>query len=180
MRVHDFQESLELSASYAEAPWWEDVYRQAFSDFGSMQYVREDGWSQRGGIDRAVILKSGKVFWIDEKVRTEDWPDFLLERYSDQQRKTDGWAKKDLACDYIAYAFIPSSTCYLLPFQQVRLAVATYGQQWLRAAEEKRPGYRIIEAQNNGYITESIAVPREVLLDALVDVMTIHWLRSAA
>lgn len=180
MKVHNFQESLELSASYADAPWWEEVYRKAFPDFCSMQYVREDGWSQRGGIDRVVTLKSGKAFWVDEKVRTEDWPDFLLERYSDKERKREGWAKKDLACDYIAYAFVPSATCYLLPFQQVRLAVSTYGPIWLRKAETKASGYRIVNAQNNGYITESIAVPRDVLLDALIDVMTIHWLRSAA
>lgn len=179
MRVHDFHQSVDLSRQYASAPWWEKVYKRAFPSFASMIYVNDDGWAQRGGIDRVVTLKSGKTLYVDEKVRTEDWPDFLLERWSDKDRQTPGWAKKDLACDYIAYAFIPSATCYLLPFQQVRLAVSTYGQQWLKKAEAKYYGYRVVEAKNNGYITESIAVPREVLLDALLDVMTVHWLRSA-
>lgn len=180
MRVHDFRRSVDLSRQYAGAPWWEQVYRAAFPSFAAMVYVNDDGWAQRGGIDRVVTLTSGKTLYIDEKVRTEDWPDFLIERWSDREHQVPGWAKKDLACDYIAYAFIPSATCYLLPFQQLRLAVSTHGQIWLRKAEAKQDGYRVVEAKNGGYTTESIVIPKEVLLDALVGAMKVHWLRSAA
>ena len=51
----------------------------------------------------------------DEKVRAEDWPDILLEQWSDEDRRAPGWVQKPLACDYIAYSFAPSGVCYLLP-----------------------------------------------------------------
>jgi hypothetical protein len=35
-------------------------------------------------------------------------PDFLLEYWSDYERRSPGWIEKDLACDFIAYAFVPS------------------------------------------------------------------------
>lgn len=52
-----------------------------------MVSVRDDGWAQRGGIDRVITLACGRTIKIDEKVRKEDWPDILLERWSDEQRK---------------------------------------------------------------------------------------------
>lgn len=173
MRVHEFQQSLKLSHRYANAPWWEEVYRAAFPAFSSMVCVRADGWAQRGGIDRVITLSSGKTISVDEKVRTEDWPDFALERWSDRARQTPGWVQKDLACDFIAYAFIPSQTCYLLPFLQLRRAWIEFGKKWIEQ-------YPIIHARNPNYETESVCVPIEVVLDALVDAMRVRWLRSAA
>lgn len=173
-RVHSFEESLALSAQYADAPWWFDVYRQAFPSLASAASVRADGWAQRGGIDRVLTLKSGKTLTVDEKVREKDWPDFLLERWSDRDRKVKGWIQKDLACDFIAYAFAESCTCYLLPFQTLRLAWIKNGREWI---DKYQPP---ILARNRTYTTESIAVPRDVLLAALTNSMTIRWAREAA
>src|SRR5690606_6534418 len=122
MVVHSFRESLERSNGYVDAPWWGEVYARAFPGFTSMMSVREDGWAQRGGIDRVITLKSGKTLTVDEKVREKSWGDILLERWSDERRGTPGWIQKDLACDYIAYAFAPDRRCYLLPFMQLRRA----------------------------------------------------------
>ncbi len=86
MAVHNFNSDLEYSHSQSDAPWWEEVYRQAFPNFAGMVCVRNDGWAQRGGIDRVITLTSGKTLTIDEKVRREVWPDILLERWSDEAR----------------------------------------------------------------------------------------------
>ena len=51
-KIHEFQASLALSNSYADAPWWIDMYRSAFPSLQSAVSVRNDGWAQRGGIDR--------------------------------------------------------------------------------------------------------------------------------
>src|SRR5690606_18143943 len=108
---HNFAESLARSEQQADAPWWEQVYRNAFPDFAGMVCVRKDGWAQRGGIDRVITLESGKTVTVDEKVRAESWPDILWEFWSDHQRKLKGWCAKAMACDYVAYAFVPTQVC---------------------------------------------------------------------
>lgn len=182
-QVHRFQESLALSENYTSAPWWEDVYRQAFPGFLSMQVIHDAEWGQYAGIDRIVILKSGTTLYIDEKVRSRDYPDIALERWSDKQRRKPGWIQKNLACDFIAYAFIPSQTCYLLPFPQLRRAWKLFGPEWIeKAKREEEAGipfkdreYPIIYAENPTYTTESIGIPRDILRDALFDAIKIRW-----
>ena len=172
MTIHDFQESLARSRSYVDAPWWLEVYRSAFPGLQGFVNVREDGWAQRAGIDRVLTLRSGKTINVDEKVRERDWPDILLERWSDRARKRPGWIQQDLACDFIAYAFAPSRTCYLLPFLSLRRAWKIHGRDWI----EQFPA---IEARNNGYVTESVPVPIAVLLPALTDAMRVIWSQAA-
>lgn len=168
MTVHDFKKSLALSAEQADAPWWEEVYRGAFHNFAGMTCVRNDGWAQRGGIDRVIILESGKSLTVDEKVRAEDWPDILLEYYSSWEHRTPGWVAKDLACDYIAYAFIPSQTCYLLPFPQLRKAWRDNCLSWTKIHPR-------IEAKNEGYTTVACAVPIDALMAAISQASVIKW-----
>lgn len=101
--IHSFAESLALSHAHDDSPWWAEVYSVAFPGFAGMVSVRNDGWAQRGGIDRVITLKSGRVVTVDEKVRSQSYGDILLERWSARERKAEGWIQKDLACDYIAY-----------------------------------------------------------------------------
>lgn len=172
---HDFATSLARSHAQANAPWWERVYRLAFRNFASSTSVRDDGWAQRGGIDRVVILASGKHLWIDEKVREKDYPDVLLERWSDRDRKSPGWIQKELACDYIAYAFVPTQRCYLLPFQELRRVWLNNGKEWIDLAEKERIGFRIVLANNGSYVTESVAVPTEILLSKITESLSVCW-----
>lgn len=176
MTIHNFHQSLAVSHQHADAPWWQRVYAAAFPGFGSMLCVRNDGWAQRGGVDRVITLKSGRTVTVDEKVRTKDWGDILLERWSDKKRRIPGWVQKDLACDYIAYAFIPSQRCYMLPFLQLRKAWTERGREWIARAEEQSDyEYTLVEADNGSYVTESIAVPIPKLMDAISDAMVILW-----
>jgi hypothetical protein len=172
---HNFAESLAISQAQANEPWWEDVYRAAFSNFAGMVNVRDDGWAQRGGIDRVITLKSGKTVSVDEKSRKEDWPDILWEFWSVREKKIPGWCNKDQACDFIAYAFIPSKTCYLLPALQMRRAWAKYGRTWIDLGRARENGFRLVEAQNDGYVTESVAVPLRESFDAITDAMVVGW-----
>lgn len=168
MAVHSFAKSLARSHAYSDAPWWEETYRRAFPGFAGMVSVRDDGWAQRGGIDRVITLKSGRVITVDEKVRDGSWGDILLERWSDEARRVPGWVQKDLACDFIAYAFAPEQTCYLIPFLPLRRAWIEHGRTWCRR-------HPTIRAQNAGYVTASIAVPIDELFTALVGAMSMSW-----
>ena len=166
--VHDFAASLSLSHQQAGAPMWERVYREAFPDMVAMASIRNDGWAQRGGIDRVITLSSGRSILVDEKVRSRVYTDILLEYWSDVGRRRRGWVAQDLACDFIAYAFIPSKECYLLPFQTLRRAWRSQHRLWVDSFEKVR-------AQNRGYVTVSVKVPIPVLLLALKDAMCIRW-----
>ena len=175
MTVHAFDRSLALSHEQEAASWWEPVYRQAFPGFACMVSVREDGWAQRGGIDRVITLKSGRTVTVDEKVRAKSYGDILLERWSSRERKTPGWAQKDLACDHIAYAFVPDRRCYLLPALTLRAAWIRNGRDWISAAETESDGFRTMLAKNEGYTTESVAVPIPALLSAMQDAQVVEW-----
>lgn len=165
--THDFAASLALSQSYADAPWWLDLYRRAFPTLITAVSVRDDGWAQRGGIDRVLTLACGRVFTVDEKIRTHDWPDILLEQWSDEDRRVAGWVQKPLACDFIAYAFAPSRRCYLLPVVPLQRSWRLFGRRWV-----ERYGQR--HARNVGYVSANVPVPIDELLLAMTQAMLVR------
>ena len=79
------------------------------------------------------------TYTVDEKVRTNDWPDVLLERWSDEARRIPGWVEKPLACDFIAYAFAPAGTCLLLPVAALQRAWRQHGRH---GSQSMGPGWR--------------------------------------
>ncbi len=170
--MNEFQRDLEWSHNQAEQPWWDEVYRTAFPNFVRSQVIANDGWAQRGGIDRLVILSDGTTLKVDEKSRREAWPDFLLEYWSDEGKRIPGWISKPLTCDFIAYAFVPIQTCYLLPFQTLRAAGFQNRHDWVQR-------YKRVEAQNPRYKTVSVAVPIDVVLAALTSAMVVQWTAKA-
>ena len=162
-RVHRFDESHSLAAQYGN-DWWIPIYRRAFPTLMSAVAVEQDGWAQRGGIDRLLTLACGRTFTVDEKIRTADWPDVLLERWSDEARRSPGWVQKPLAADFIAYAHAPAATCVLLPVPALQRAWRQHGRQWVGLYGTRR-------AQNQGYVSVSVPVPRGVLMQAIVEAM---------
>lgn len=164
--VHDFATSLARSHVYADAPWWIDMYRRAFPTLQSAVSVRSDGWAQRAGIDRVLTLACGRTLTVDEKVRTNDWPDILLEQWSDEERRSAGWVQKPLACDLIAYAFAPSGRCYLLPVVLLQRAWRLNGRSWIANFGQRR-------AYNVGYVSANVPVPIGTLMQAMADAMLI-------
>ena len=175
MTVHNFSKSLSRSHDMEDAPWWDVVYRKAFPGFLAAHSVRQDGWAQRGGIDRVIQLSSGKSVTVDEKIRMKSYPDILLEQWSSAERRVPGWMQKDLACDFIAYAFVPDERCYLFPFLTLRRAWLENGRDWIELARENQDGFRRVEAKNVGYTTVSIAVPIPNLLAALHKAQIVDW-----
>ena len=164
--IHNFSDSLERSKNQANAKFWNDLYETAFPDILTMASMRDDGWAQRAGIDRSITLKSGKTLWIDEKVRYVDYGDILLEYYSDYENKTLGWAVKDLASDYIAYAIVPKFIAYLFPFQDLKRAARKNMQKWVNQ-------YGFQYANNVSYKTAFIPVPKIELFSELNKAMEV-------
>jgi hypothetical protein len=167
MTVHDFQTELEFSEKAGHEPFWEAVYHKAFPNIVSMMASPGDTVSQRLGIDRVILLASGKLLKIDEKKRRKVYTDFCLEYISVDTTNAAGWIEKDLPIDYLAYAFMPSKKCYLLAWDMLRRA-------WLHFKNEWFDKYNIIEAQNKGYKTLSLGVPIPIVLNAVKNAMIIQ------
>ena len=166
--MNDFHSDLEFSHNNEDLPIWETVYRKAFSQMVGMHSVREDGQHQRAGIDRVIVLSSGKSICIDEKVRRIDYGDILLEYVSVDSTGAPGWAEKSLLCDYIAYAILPRMTCYMLPVEQMQQAWLDNKNRWLAEYGTKC-------AQNKGYQTLGCAVPINTLFAAIGNCLRVRW-----
>jgi hypothetical protein len=186
MTIHDFGQQLAYSHSRADAPYWPEIYRQAFPDMATCLDLRHDGWHQRAGRDRAIVLTSGRMIYVDEKVRSENYDDILIEVWSQYPLAGDkpyphlagavaGWGTKPLDCDFLAYAFERSQVCYLLPFLGIRAAWQKHGAMWRGKAQHQEGGFRWVRALNRTYATISIAVPTKFLQDCVNDALTVCW-----
>lgn len=165
--VHDFYDCLQQSHEAEDLPFWKEVYQQAFPNMATMVNHREDGWHQRAGIDRSVILDNSKQILIDEKVRGRNKKtgkiygnDIALEYISNDKTGAPGWVCKPLQAEYIAYAIAPLGNCYLLPVIQLQSAWTKNQQLWLETYQTKF-------AQNKGYKTWFCPVPINVLFKAI-------------
>ena len=156
--THDFDECLKKSHDAHDLPIWEQMYRKAFPDMLAMHDHRDDGYWQRAGIDRSLILRSSKQILIDEKVRGRNratgriYSDVAIEYVSNNISGALGWAEKPLAADYIAYAIAPLGKGYLLPVLHFQAAWRKKKETWLLEF-----GHR--EAPNDGYKTLFCPVP---------------------
>jgi len=115
---------------------------------------REDGDHQRLGIDRSITLENSKQILIDEKVRSVDYGDILLEHLSDRERGVLGWVEKQLLCDFIAYAVLPSKKCYLLPVVQLQTAWDKNKLEWIHLYSNK-----VAKNQTSGRCWETVSTP---------------------
>jgi len=158
--IHDFDEELEYSEKASEESFWFDVYKKAFPNMVNCMSGWGDTESQRKGIDRVILLANGKTLYVDEKKRRKVYRDFLLEYISVDKTGAPGWMEKELNIDYLAYAFMPIKRCYLLPWPLLRRAWLHFKNDWLNK-------YPIKPAENKGYKTLSVAVPRNIVIQAI-------------
>ena len=175
MNVRDFQDDLKQADKRADEPFWEKVYKGFFPTFASMEKVPKSDPQQRLGIDRIITLRNGSVIYVEEKRRSEDYSDFVLEIWSNEGKALKGWTRRDLCCDYLAYAIIPSQTCYMLPWSALQLACRQNWAQWLDDYPQRFR--RQSEDRDSGDIWTSVAfpVPRSVVLQAMTEAMQVIW-----
>ncbi len=164
--MNDFDEQLEWSRKASDWSGWHDLYQALFPRLSVMVDHPRDGWQQRAGIDRSLILDDSKQFLIDEKARGKNritgvvYEDIALEYLSNDRTGALGWVCKPLSADFIAYAILPLGRAYLLPVPQLQLAWERNGKAW-RARHGER------SARNRGYNTLFCPVPVPVLFSAM-------------
>lgn len=166
-QVHDFKQQLAYSAKSSTEPFWDAIYKKAFPSMVAHVRCEGDFQSQRRGVDRLIYLSSDRVLRIDEKKRTGNWPDILLEYISIDTSGSPGWIEKELSIDYLAYAFMPTQRVYLLPWLLLQRSWVQFGTEW-------KQKYKTITAQNKGYKTLSVAVPTKIVLSAIAQATIIQ------
>lgn len=156
----NFEKDLIFSDAASDESFWDRVYRKAFPDMVGHIHASANGLGQKSGIDRVIHLSSGRTLYIDEKKRREDHDDILLEYVSNNVKNAPGWMEKELQIDYLAYAFMPRQRVYLFPWDLLRRAWFHYKAEWLRK-------YKTIRADNGYYVTLSLAVPIDELMNSV-------------
>lgn len=119
---------------------------------------------QKKGIDKVLIMKSGKKILIDEKKRRKDYGDILLEEYSNEAIHQVGWLGRGHYTDYIVYIIMGTGKVYLLPFLILQRA-------WRRNYAIWKKLYYTARAKNEDYVTTSICIPVNILFEALKKAM---------
>lgn len=171
MRYNEFHSDLEYSLEKRENEIFDSFYYRIFPGLKLIEFAKDIG-IQRKGIDKILYFESGRQITIDEKKRREDYGDILLELWSVWEQKKRGWMFT-AQCDYIVYAVMPSQKVYLLPVLLLRRAWLNNKEKWIEKAKDNtNKQYKIISAQNPGYVTISIAIPTNELLAAISREMT--------
>ena len=160
-KEHNFDDSVAVAGNPLDEPFWETAYREMFPTMVEWLSVPAgNNKPQRAGWDRILLLSNRRFVVIDEKIRLKDYDDFLLEYVSVDTRNDPGWMEKDLAIDFIAYAFRPSREVHFLQWDMLRKAWKKNGDMWIRK-------YQNISAKNEGYFTKSVVVPIPVVKTAM-------------
>lgn len=163
MTVHNFKQSMANAEREKYDPFWIDVYNEYFPNVAHVSSTIGNVVLQKQGVDRVVFLENGREYRIDEKLRFESYPDFCLEYWSSVEAQVPGWMEKPMAIEYLCYAFLPTKTCYVLPWMELQRVWANAKREWI---EKYRPIYAKNRSVYDGkiYTTKSVAVPiKEVL-----------------
>lgn len=165
--INEFKKDFRYSNKHDKF-WWK-IYSKMFD----MNYMfRSPKELDMKGVDRVIVLSSGDLITIDEKIRRGSYDDFLLEYISDKEENTPGWIEKPLECDFIAYAFEEEETAYFFYWLELSKLWKKVGNAWIGNGKRGEFGFDIVEAKNykDGkyiYTTISLAIPCQMLLRAL-------------
>jgi hypothetical protein len=162
--VRNFSNDLRMSESPEVQEFWLRHYRRQWPDMVNVLRNSADNVAQRRGVDAVVFDGIDKEWRVDEKGDYHEPNNFFIEYSSADTTRAPGWINKSLACDFIAYGFIKHDICFFLPWVPLRLAWMQSGAAWMER-------YKKPPIENHGYNTHGLAVPINVVLNAVVRAM---------
>lgn len=166
MAINNFEVQLADSNGQEADEFWTAAYAQFFPEFSARFHAPKFSLAQRRGVDVLVYLGNDQIKRVDEKLRTESYPDILLEHTSNKRMRTKGWMEREMWIDYLAYGVLPTRKAYLFPWDLLKRAWNTNRTRWMSE-------YKDVQAPNEGYITLCTPVPYRVLYAALIAAMQI-------
>ena len=162
IKLNNFHNDLEYSMELRDDERLDDFYKAAFPMLERIEFCSEISMQQKG-IDKIIYFSNGNAISIDEKKRRKDYGDILLEIWKNKEQKKPGWLFYS-QCDYIVYAILGANKIYLLPVLLLQMAWKNNGKEWLGK-------YDLKIANNGSYDTVNIAIPTDVLLNAISNEM---------
>ncbi len=165
-KVSDFHTDYQFSVESSMMEFWDQAYKLAFPNYEYSEVCSDTFW-QLKGVDRVVYLSNGHSLHVDEKSRRKPYPDIALEYLSNDSTGSPGWIEKDLNIDYLAYAFVTIKVIYFFPWPFLRRAWIKHGEAW-------KDTYFNPKAPNPGYFTHSVAVPIDVLYEAVASASVVR------
>jgi hypothetical protein len=122
------------------------------------------GMSKLRPIDLILTLACRRTFTVDEKIRTQNWPDVLLERLLGEARRPLGWVRQPASMRLYRVRLCPGG--YIRPVagpcSTTRLALAWQAMDRV---------VRDAAAANQGCTSVGVSVPRGMLMQATVYAM---------
>lgn len=173
--MHEFFEELKYSQDQSGNIVIEDFYKKYFPNLEEIKIV-EDISLNKKGVDKIIVLKNNKEIYIEEKIRGYDYGDILLEEWSvyrNGKGEKKGWVgDPNKISDYIVYIVLPK--IYIFPYSLLQLVWRENWNIWVNKAKCSRDVFQYKFAENRGYITTNIAVPTQILLEAIRNKMSFN------
>lgn len=146
-----YNESVKIEKDFWFQNRLHNLYRFIWDGDIEIEIV-QDKERQIRGIDKIIHFVTGQVLHIDEKIRSKEYPDILLERWSNQEKRIPGWLfREESDTDYYVYCFKSVGICFLIPAHEVKV--------WANANEEVLKTFQVVQAPNHDYTTISYAIP---------------------
>lgn len=158
ININCFATDLEYSLEHRDDETLNRFYFEAFPLAERIEFC-EDLENQFSGVDKIIHFKGGKKVTVDEKKRRKDYGDILLELLKNKEQQKPGWLFYS-ECDYIVYAVLESKKIYLLPTLLLQMAWRNNRRVWEAKYQKK-------DALNEGYTTQNIPIPTDILLSAI-------------
>lgn len=162
--MNDFKTDLEYSKNANDSELLNKFYHKFFPGIIKIEEV-EDLTLQKTGIDKIMHFKGGMTITVEEKKRRVVYGDVALETKSVVKGNYEkpGWI---FTCqsDFIAYAIMPTRKIYMLPTGVLKLS-------WMKNFYEWEERFETKSASNQGYHTEFVPIPKEVLFNSMGEEM---------
>lgn len=182
--AYDFTRQLNISIEASSKDWVEHAYHQAFDSLGLVKIETiTDPARQRKGYDKVCYFSNGKQVVFDEKHRSKDYGDILIEIWSVMEHRVPSWLNNN--ADYIVNFFEPTKRVVWLPLLLLNKWLKTRKEiiPWIRNPGDEGllpcpPWNRVVYTPNEGYTTASIAGPNELVLGGIQQVMQEYSLKA--
>lgn len=197
---YDFFEQLRIANIHSGLIDLATFYSLTFRNVAEIIKVEDKALQIEQGIDTIVVFENGKRISFDEKFRSKDYGDILLEEISvwrtfpqlnnkligskepitysmiEQYDLSPGWTRKNSHVDYITYVFRKSKRVYFLPFLLLRRAFDKHYETWLKESiwynkRGKQEGRHYTNTEGR-YHTTNIPVPIKTLYRAMAEEAT--------
>ncbi len=152
--IHDYNQDIKKSERNAIP---DSFYQSLFGAGIEIRTIpRNHKLQTKGRIDKLIKLPCGKIITIEEKVRFKQYPDLLIEEYSSEEKKTDGWINKPTLAEYLVYYFKNTGAALIYKMPDLQ-------NEWKERQDELKALGTERRAFNTNYTTLNWSIPLDAI-----------------